>query len=128
MTRDDQQGVTLAEALAALAILGFVLLASIAIITWSEKAEQRASQRIVALELAASLAERVRAAPMASIQSGEIDLASEYVPLPDPQAVLEVTEDPALALKRVSIVVTWAGDRPGRVSLGTAVGSADLYQ
>ena len=126
--RCRQQGVTLVEALAALAILGFVLLASLAIVTWSDQAERRASQRIVALELAASLAERIRAAPMASLESGEIDLATEYVPLPEPRAILEVSEDPALGLKRVSIVVTWGGDRPGRLSLATAVGSADIYQ
>lgn len=126
--RSGQGGVTLVEALVALAILGFVLLSSMAIITWSERAERHASERIIALELAASLAERVRAASSASLESGEVDLSAEYVALPDPHASIEVASDFAKELKRVSITVTWGGEHPGRIVVPTAVGSADIYR
>ena len=99
-----------------------------AIITWSERAEKRAAQRVIALELAASLAERVRVAPYASLATGEIDLSAEYVPLPEPHATVEVSEDEVLLLKKVIIVVAWGGDRPGSVTVPTAVGSAGVYR
>jgi hypothetical protein len=118
----------LIEALAALAILGFALLASIAAITWTDRVEARAMQRAIALELAGSLCERLRVAPYESIASCEIDLATEYVPLPEPAALLAVSEDEDLRLKRVDVVVTWGGDMPGRVLVATAIGSAQVYR
>lgn len=119
---------TLIEALAALAILGFVLLASIAAITWTDRIEARAMQRAIALELAGSLAERLRVAPYGSVSSSDLDLSGEYVPLPEPAANLVVTEDEDLQLKRVDVVVTWRGDMPGRVLVATAIGSAQVYR
>ena len=124
--RDD--GMSLIEALAALAILGFALLASIAAITWTDRVEARATQRAIALELAGSLAERLRAAPYDGIASCELDLSTEYVPLPEPAAHLAVSEDEDLRLKRVDVVVSWLGDMPGRVLVSTAIGSAEIYR
>ena len=119
---------TLIEALAALAILGFALLASTAAIAWTHRIEVRAAQRAVGLELASSLAERLRAAPYSAVESGEVDLSTEYASLPGLAAEVQVTEDEEKRVKHVQVVVTWAGDMPGRVLLPTSIGSVEIYR
>ena len=122
------RGMTLIEALAALAILGFALLASIAVVAWSDRIETQARERALALELASSVAERVRVAPTASLASGQVDLSSEYVALDGAEVQLVVKEDEELQLKRVDVVVTWGGAKPRKLVLPTAVGSAGIYR
>jgi prepilin-type N-terminal cleavage/methylation domain-containing protein len=128
MRRRADEGMTLIEALAALAILGFALLASTAAIAWTNRIEVRAAQRAVGLELASSLAERLRAAPYSTIESGDVDLSTEYASLPGLAAEIQVTEDEDKRLKHVQVVVSWTGDMPGRVLLPTSVGGVEIYR
>ena len=120
---------TLLEVLAALVITGIALLMGIAVVAWTDRVEHRAERRAVAVELASSVAERVRAAPYDSIAPGELDLSAEYVDLlPEPTVELTVKEDEELRLKRVGIVVRWKADPPGELRLETAVGGAQIYR
>ena len=118
---------TLAETLVALALLGVAFLMGLSCIVWTARIERRAEQRTAAVELAASLAERARAAPYGSVASGALDLGAEYVGLPSPEAELRVEEDADLGLKRVAILVTWQGRDPGTLRLDTEIGAAEPY-
>jgi len=122
---------TLIETLVALALLGVGILMAGSIVLWASKVEERSNQRVAALELAGNVAEQIRAAPYAQVLSGELDLSGELSPagLEEPKVELEVgEEDEDLGLKAVRIVVTWAGDEPGRFVLVTAVGRGELYR
>lgn len=127
--RARHHGFSLAEALIAATILGFALLVGLGVVLWADGIEERAEERTAAVELAASVAERVRAAPYGLVASGELDLAGETLPpLPEPVVVLEVTEDPDLWLKTVGVVVTWAGEHPGKLRVETKVGASEIYR
>ena len=122
------RGFSLAEALVASLILGFALLVGLSVVIWADRIERRAALRVAAAELAGSIAERVRVAPYGSIASGEIDLSGEILAdLPDPVVTLEVVEDEDIWLRKVGIIVTWAGEIPGTLRVDTAVGSAEIY-
>jgi len=75
----------------------------VAVVAWADGVQARAERRVAAAELAASVAERVRAAPYASVTSGELDLSTEVLPpLPEPVVVLEVEADEWRGLKTVA--------------------------
>jgi prepilin-type N-terminal cleavage/methylation domain-containing protein len=127
--RARQDGLTLIETLVALALLGACILMAATVVAWSRRVEERASERILAVDLAGTLAERLRAAPYADVESGEIEVEDILTrSLPGALVSLEVDEDEHLGLKRVTIEVAWRGRRPGRVSLATAIGDLELYR
>jgi Tfp pilus assembly protein PilV len=122
------RGFSLAEALVAAVILGFALLVGLGVVIWCDRVERRATLRMQATELAASLAERVRAAPYGEVTSGELDMSHEMIPdLPNPTVSLDVREDEDLHLRTVGVIVSWQGEEPGTVRIDTAVGSAQVY-
>ena len=49
------------------------------------------------------------------------------MPETDPVVTLEVAEDEEIWLRKVGIIVTWAGEIPGTLRVDTAVGSAEIY-
>lgn len=126
--RRAPRGFSLIEALAAATLVGFALLVGLAVVFWADDVERRAARRIAAVELAGSIAERVRAAPYETLASGEIDLSGEILAdLPDASVILAVEEDEDLRLKHVVIVVAWSGEMAGHLQVETSVGMAGLY-
>jgi type II secretory pathway pseudopilin PulG len=122
-------GFSLVETLVAVALLGFTILMTAVVVTWSTRHEQRARQRAAGVELAATVAERLRVAPYAAVVSGEVDVGDlDTGALPDPVVTVEVEEDDDLGLKDVTIEVSWGGRLAGRLVLETAVGSLGLYR
>jgi type II secretory pathway pseudopilin PulG len=121
---------TLVETLVALALLGIGILMAGSVVLWASRVEERAGRRVAAMEMAGNVAERLRAAPYGAVRSGELDLTADVPPasLEDPVVTLEVGEDEELGLKKVIIVVTWAGEAPGKFVLVTAVGRGELYR
>lgn len=127
--RKEAGGFSLAEALVAASIVSVALLVGLALVFWADGIERRAAQRVAAVELASSVAERVRAAPYEAVFSGELDLSPEETAgLPGAIVKLEVEVDEDLATKRVVVEVSWEADPPGRLRLATRVGDAGLYR
>lgn len=128
--RSSPRGVTLVEAIVALALLGGVLVISLGLVLWADAIQERARQKTVAAELAASVAERIRAARFESIHTTEISLIGEVAAslLTDPHVELEVEEDLDAGLKHVGIVVTWQGERASKFRLDTVISSREPYR
>ena len=122
-------GMTLVETLMALALLGIGLMMGVAVVAWSRRVELRAERRAAAVELAAGVAERLRAADYAVVTSGDLPLGSEAAgsALPDPRVELVVDEDEDRRLKTVGILVSWQGRDPGTLRLDALVGAASVY-
>jgi prepilin-type N-terminal cleavage/methylation domain-containing protein len=121
------RGFSLIECLAAIVIIGFALLVGFSCVLWADRVERRAGERAQAAELAASVAERLRAGSYADVHEAQWD-ESQPGSLAGAHVELVVEEDANLQLKQVGVVVTWTGERPGMLRLDTAVGRAEVYR